>query len=171
MDIKMFGFKKKNNQNINNQDGNYKINKNIQFVINVFNDLIDNQFKCRRKDLVDNGAIFYFNSQNGTKFDWEKNDHISTLATIYPNGTEAVKVLIYKDGLMQVYYYKKGSKQPDATLNSQVSIETAKTIAILLFSISDRKGLFDKRLEKLDISYEITEDDINKFEDEDFIAD
>ena len=72
---------------------------------------------------------------------------------------------------MQVYYYKKGSKQPDATLNSQVSIETAKTIAILLFSISDRKGLFDKRLEKLDISYEITEDDINKFEDEDFIAD
>ena len=167
----MFGFKKKNTQNINNQNDKYKINKNIQFVINVFNDLIDNQFNCNRKDLVNNGAIFYFNGQNGTKFDWYNNNHISTLATIYPNGTEAVKILIYKDGLLQAYYYKKGSTQPNATLNTQVSIETAKKIATLLFSISDCKGLFDKRLEELELSYEITEDDINKFEDENFIAD
>lgn len=139
--------------------------------MNVFSDLIDNQFNCNRRDLVDNGAIFYFNGQNGTKFDWYNNNHISTLATIYPDGMEAFKVHIYRNGLLQAYYYKKGSKQPDATLNTQVNIETAKTIAILLFSISDCKGLFDKRLEKLDFSYEITEDDINKFEDENLLVD
>ncbi len=162
----MFGFKKKSNQNDNN-----RINKNIQFLINVFNDLIDNQFKCNRKEMVENGTIFYFNGQNGTKFDWYNNNHLSTLTTIYPDGTEAVKVHIYKDGLMQAYYYKKGSKQPDDTLNAQASIETAKTIAVLLFSISDRKGIFDKRLEKLDLAYEITDNDIKKFKDENFIAD
>ena len=167
----MFGIKKKNIQNIDIQGNNDTINKNIQFIINIFRDLINNQFKCNRKDFVYNGAIFYFNGQNGTKFDWYTNHHISTLATIYSDGTEAVKVHIYDDGNVQVYYYKKGSTQPDDTLHTQISIETAKTIAILLFSISDRKALFDKRLDELDLFYEITEDDIIKFEDENFIVD
>ena len=95
-------FKKKDQDNM--------INNNIKFVMNIFKDLIDNQFNCNRNNLVDNGVIFYFNSQNGTKFDWYNNNHISTLAAIYPDGTEAVKVLIYNDGNIQVYYYKKGRR-------------------------------------------------------------
>ena len=167
----MFGIKEKNIQNIDIQGDNNIINKNIQFIVNMFRDLINNQFKCNCKDLVYNGAIFYFNGQNGTKFDWYTNHHISTLATIYPDGTEAIKVHIYDDGNVQTYYYKTGSNQPDDMLHTQISIETAKAIAILLFSISDCKALFDKRLDELDLSYEPTEDDIIKFEDEKFIVD
>ena len=132
----------------------------------MFENLINNQFKCNRKNLVYNGAIFYFNGQNGTKFDWYTNHHISTLATTYSDSTEAVKVHIYDDGNVQAYYYKVGSNQPDDTLHTQISIKTAKTIATLLFSISDYKALFDKRLDELELFHKITEDDIAKFEDE-----
>lgn len=164
----MLRFKKKQH-NMKNHNNNYKNNNNIQLVVNIFCDLLDIKYKCNRKDLVDNGAIFYFNGQNGTKFDWNNNNHLSTLATIYPDGTEAIKVHIYKDGFVRAYYYKKGSKQPDDILDYQVSKETAKKIAVLLFTISDRNSLFDKRLEKLDLSYEITDEDVCKFEDDDFI--
>ena len=148
-----------------------KINKDIQFIIDMFNDLIDNEFKCNRRELVDNGSIFYFNSTNGTKWDWNINNHISTLASIYVDGSEAIKVLIFKDGCVQAYYYKKGSAKPDDTLENNIDKKTAKSIASLLFTISDRKDIFDKPLEALDIVHELTEDDINKFEDEDFFSD
>jgi hypothetical protein len=134
--------------------------------MNIFKDLIDNQFNCNRNNLVDNGVIFYFNSQNGTKFDWYNNNHISTLAAIYPDGTEAVKVLIYNDGNIQVYYYKKGSMKPDNELTTKISKETAKEIAIILYTISDKKGLFDKRLNELDICYKLTSEDIINFEND-----
>ena len=150
---------------------NITINKNIKFVMDMFDDLIDNHFKCNRKELVDNGAIFYFNDHNGTKFDWFVNNHISTLAAIYPDGTEAVKILIFKDGSVQAYYYKKGSQQPDETVETQINETTTKLIATLLFTISDRIGIFSKRLNELDISHELTDDDIKKFDDENYISD
>lgn len=164
----MFNIFNKNKENKNNNDLRY--NKNIEFIYNMFNDLIDNQFKCNRNDLVRNGSVFYFNGQNGTKFDWYTNGHTSTLASIYPDGTEAVKIHIYNNGEINVYYYKKGSNQPDGTLSTKISVETAKIIATLLFTISDRKGLFDKELSKLELSYELTQDDIDKFDDENFIG-
>lgn len=143
-----------------------KISKNFELIIELFDNLIENEFKCNKNDMVDNGEIFYFNGDNGSKFDWFENGHTSTLATIYPDGTEALKIHIYQDGSIKSYFYNKGSMKPDNELSTKISEDLAKEIAILLYTVSDSKNLFDKRLSALDLTYNLTEKDIDSFYNE-----
>ena len=138
-------------------------NANFQFIMDMFDSLISDKFKCNRNSMVNKGEIFYFNGQNGSQFDWFENGHTSTLATLYPNGTEAVKIHIYPDGTVRAYYYKKGSMEPDDELSMEIDKETAKQIAVSLYSVSDGKGLFDKKLSMLDLNYNITDKDTDDF--------
>lgn len=98
------------------------------------------------------------------------NGHVSTLAALYTDNTEAVKVHIYNDGTVIAYYYNKGSKMPDDTVNTKISVETARAIAATLFILSDCKGIFNKTLNSLDYKYKMTDDDFLKFDDENYFG-
>lgn len=146
-----------------------ELNKNIIFVMSIFADLIDNQFCLDRKQLKDNGAIYYENGKNGTKFDWNTNEHISPFYVFYKNGEGAIKLLIYKDGTIEAFLYEKGKSEPCNTMSLKASGETAKAIVVLMYTISDCKGLFDQSLFKLDLLYVSNESDILEFEKEELI--
>lgn len=141
-----------------------KVNELFRFIFELFNDLEENEFKINHWDLKCDGDIFYFNGHNGTKHDWFVNGHIPSLATLYDDYTECVKIHVYSDGIVKAYYYQKGSMQPDNTLRTEMDPEAVRDLAVLLYSVSDAKGKYDKRINDLDQFYEVTEKDFEEFE-------
>ena len=89
-----------------------KINENIAFIISIFHDLIVNKFNINRKQLLENGDIYYMNGKNGTKFDWDINEHISSFIVSYKNGSCAIELMCFKDGNINVFAYKMGENKP-----------------------------------------------------------
>lgn len=156
-------FKRQKNENWENT-ADLKINQYLVFVMSMINDLIDNQFGCNRRMLKDNGAIFYMNGQNGTKFDWDTNEHVSPFYCYYKNGKGAIKFIINKDGTAVAYYYLNGKNEPCNNTQTEFSEKTAKDIAVLMYTISDCRGLFDQPLNNLEFTYNCTENDVAEFD-------
>ena len=144
-----------------------EVNKYLAFVIAMINNLIDNQFSCDRRLLKDNGAIFYMNGKNGTKFDWQTNEHLSPFFVFYKDGNGAIKLVINKDGTAVAYYFLKGENNPCNTIQTEFSDKTAKDIAVLMYTISDCKGVFDTAITNLETTYNCTEFDNLEFEKND----
>lgn len=159
-------FKRKKEDNEINSE-KIKLNENIVFIMSIFKDILDNQFNYDKNQLKDNGSIYYMNGQNGTKFDWNTNEHLSPFYVFYKNGNGAIKLIINKDGTIVAFLYDKGKSEPYNNLQIEVSKEMVKNIAVLMYSIADSKGLFDQPISNLDFTYISNENDVIEFEKED----
>lgn len=164
--MEIFNFFKVKNEDLSNSE-DVKINEYLLFVMKMINHILDNEFRCDRRMLKDNGAIFYMNGQNGTKFDWNVNEHVSPFYCYYKNGKGAIKFLINRDGTAVAYYYLNGKNEPCNSIQTQFSEKTAKDIAILMYTISDVKGLFDQPIANLEFTYNCTSGDAFEFDKED----
>lgn len=162
-------FKKNLKEEVVGSNVEVKINEYIVFVMSMINNLIDNQFKCDRSKLKNNGEIFYLNGQNGTKFDWNINEHLSPFYCFYKSGKGAIKFIINKDGTAVAYYYNNGEDKPCRNIQTEFSEKTAKDIAVLMYAIADSKALFDQPISNLEYTYVCVSDDMDKFDREDLI--
>ena len=59
------------------------------------------------RQLEQDGAVFYMNSQNGTEFDWYVNDRLPSFMVFYNDEANlgAVKLHLNRNGTVSVYLY------------------------------------------------------------------
>ena len=57
-------------------------------------------------ELIDDGALFYMNGNNGTMFDVAENHHLPVLSTFYVDGEYAFsRMFIYNNNTIEIYFY------------------------------------------------------------------
>lgn len=140
------------------------VNQYIDFIEKLFGSLIDEQFKCNREDLLGKGAIFYMNSETGTKKEWITKQKICPFASRYKNGNIAIMVNIYSTGdIVASLYNDNKDEEPINNLVTKVDEKTAKDFAVLMYTIADCKNFIDKNITELDFTYTLKNDDEIKF--------
>ena len=65
-----------------------------------------------RSELLDNGAVFYMNGNDGTDFDWQVNNHLCEFFTYYDNeskrGLIGKSITIFVNFLLIMIMNQKG---------------------------------------------------------------
>ena len=103
------------------------------------------------QELIEDGALFYMNSRNGTMFDVTENHHLPTLSTFYVEGKRAFsRMFIYKN-IVEIYFYKKGELSP----YKEVTVDTAElnnfnfSKLFDLFYLADLNGIWNENINKI----------------------
>ena len=109
-------------------------------------------FSCiKRESLLEDGAIFYANGNDGTDFDWRCN---SCLPEFYVyHGDELgqmgyIKVRVFKNGKMTIYVYPCGEMKPTYTVERECGF-SAEHLKHIMLCEADRAGKWDKKLSEI----------------------
>ena len=93
------------------------------------------------RQLEQDGAVFYMNSQNGTEFDWYVNDRLPSFMVFYNDKANlgAVKLHLNRDGTVSVYLYgEQGARlQKQETLPAEYTEEELLGLAVQLRQAAD----------------------------------
>lgn len=131
---------------------------------NDYRQIIENIFKkvyadCRcvvpKEQLLENGAIFYENGNDGTEFDWQMNERLCEFMSYWRSSKLGfIKIFINNDGSAEYYVYDENSMKP--RLSSTFAKDTffgeksALELAAVMKTIADDQGKFDKSINALD---------------------
>lgn len=68
--------------------------------------------QVKSSDLEENGAVYFMNGKDGTEFEWYVNDKLPPFMMFYNDEAKmgAVKLLLYRDGAVQVFVYDNAGK-------------------------------------------------------------
>ena len=93
------------------------------------------------RQLEQDGAVFYMNSQNGTEFDWHVNDRLPSFMVFYNDKANlgAVKLHLNRNGTVSVYLYgEQGARlQKQETLPAEYTEEELLGLAVQLRQAAD----------------------------------
>lgn len=131
------------------------INKGRNAIVNAFKDIIA---KNPDAELLDGGAIYYMNGNDGTEFDWEANGRTCEFFVFYKSTELGIgKVFITTSGDLEGYYFHdEGQGEPEEiSLPAFQSSYDAQTFAGLLYVNADKQNKFDVKLD--DISFDADE--------------
>lgn len=78
----------------------------ITFIKDFINEIIAAE-NINREDLDSSGAIYYCNGRNGTKFDFQVNEHSSGFLCFWKNEKGAIKVYVQRDNIVGYCYFDK----------------------------------------------------------------
>ena len=134
------------------------IEKARELVPNVTNDMLDSD-----------GAIYYMNGNDGTDFDWNANDRLCEFMVFGKDGMGFIKVFVKKNDVMSGYIYEDCGMHPTHTLDAEELNEgEARELACQMFQITDRKGIWDAKIDTLDFNAEVFDllDDDEEYEEE-----
>lgn len=101
------------------------------------------------QELIDDGALFYMNSKNGTMFDVAENHHLPVMSTFFIEGEYAFsRMFIYKK-TVEIYFYKKGELSPYKEIIVELNNLNFSKLANLLYS-ADLRGIWDENINKIE---------------------
>ena len=87
-------------------------------------------------DLEENGAVYFMNSKDGTEFEWYVNDKLPPFMMFYDDDAKmgAVKLLLYRDGAVQVFVYDNVGKNMCKEVHTRIECgeEELLDLAVLL---------------------------------------
>ena len=86
-------------------------NDAIDTIVAIINDDVEKYTNYKQRESFDNGLI-YANGNDGTEFDWEKNNRLCEFVYWHKNGSCAMRCLVEKSGDVEVYIYPDGEVSP-----------------------------------------------------------
>ena len=121
----------------------------------------------KSSDLEENGTIYYMNSQNGTEWDYNANEHLSPFMVFYNNKENLgiAKLLVYNDGTSILYLYNENGKKLYKTIETKINVKDNELLkfAVLLKTQMDDKSIWNANINKIDVTKYPTEEEINNF--------
>lgn len=104
-------------------------------------------------DLEENGAVYFMNSKNGTEFEWFVNDKLPPFMMFYDDEAKmgAVKLLLYRDGAVQVFVYDNAGKNMCKEVRTYIEWgeEEVLDLAVLLRYQAEDSGKWDANIDGL----------------------
>lgn len=101
--------------------------------------------------LIDDGAIYYMNGNDGTDFDWKENNRCCEFYIFYKE-TEMgfIKVFVNKnDTISGCAYADKGHGEPVDLERVSLNNGEASYLASVLNKEADGKGIWDENIDKI----------------------
>lgn len=102
-------------------------------------------------DMLDSeGAIYYMNGNDSTRFDWNLNDRLCEFMVFHKNEVGFIKANVNRDGTIDVYIYEDAGLNPTQKLDETLGVGNAGEFAALMDYIADNNYLWNELLDKLD---------------------
>ena len=130
------------------------------------NEIVD-KYNVRSK-LLENGAIYYMNGNDGTDFDWQVNNHLCEFFTYYDNESKRgfCKIVLNKDGTASIFIFKDGAIYATDQYDIELcSVDEARFLGCLMYRATDAELIWDENIDNIDFSvvpfisgYELEED-------------
>ena len=142
----------------------------IEKVKGVFAEIRERYPLITDEDLLENGAIFYMNGNDGTDFDWNANDHTSEFYVYHSNEIGFIKLYVNKGDTYTAYVYPNGEMSAIETIRGDLNKGDSLYLAALLYRKADREYIYDAIIDEIDFSYEPGEwemQEMNGYYDED----
>lgn len=119
---------------------------------------IERIFKVARKmypeitdDMLDtDGAIYYLNGNDGTKFDWNVNNCLCEFYVFYKSGCGFIKAFVNRDNSIDVYIYMDGEMKSTYKFTEEMEHCQAREFAKVMDYIADMECLWDQPIDSLD---------------------
>ena len=106
--------------------------------------------------LLDDGAIYYMNGNDGTDFDWNANDRSCEFYSYYKEDEMGFcKIWVTRDNKLEGYYYtrddiQRGKKLPSVDLETvDYSDTVGADFTATCFRLADSKNLYDKNINEI----------------------
>ena len=108
-----------------------------------------NMYQIPLSDLKGNGTIIYMNGNDGTAFDWEMNNRLCEFGYLMKDSvcTFAFKMLIFRDGIAEIYCYPGGISKASGVLENKIF----EPYEVEIFYESLCKNADDKRIWDADV--------------------
>ena len=126
----------------------------IEQIKTVFADIRRRYPHITDEDLLENGAIYYMNGNDGTDFDWNANQHTSEFYMYHENEIGFIKLYVNVDDTYIAYVYPNGEMKAVETIKGDLDEGDSLYFAALLYRKADRKYIYDEDIIKIDFSYE-----------------
>ena len=105
--------------------------------------------------LCENGAIYYMNGNDGTRFDWKENNHLCEFFIFHKNELGFIKVYVNKNNSVDVFIFTDGGRFPTKELKMQLKNVAAEDFMELMLEIADHEGLDDASIDEMNWDVEI----------------
>lgn len=111
--------------------------------------------EVKEEDLVESGAIYYMNSNDGTDFDWEVNGHLCEFMMFHKETKYGfIKVYVSSNGTISGYLYKDKGNAPAIHLEpKEVEKKDVAVLYELLLDNADCELLYNVTLGEIGFEY------------------
>ena len=122
-------------------------NELISLIKATMNGLIID-YKIDRSALIDNGAVYYMNGNDGTDFDWEANGRLCEFYIFFDESEMgAVKILVGKNGTAEAYVFPNGEATGiKEDLGYLMTEEEAENLKEWLITNRDERGIWNAKI-------------------------
>ena len=105
-------------------------------------------YKIDRSALIDNGAVYYMNGNDGTDFDWQMNERLCEFYVFFDESEMgAVKILVGKDGTAEAFVFPNGEATgTKEDLGYLMTEEEAENLKEWLITNRDERGIWDAKI-------------------------
>lgn len=144
----------------------YKFKREIERIFKVAREMCPNI----TDDMLDtNGAIYYMNANDSTKFDWNWNDRLCEFYVFHKNEMGFIKAFVNRDNTIDMYIYEDAGFKPTYKFTEEMENLKASNFANLMNYIADCNELWDKPIDELDWDVDTMEcyDIDESYDDED----
>lgn len=127
------------------------MDKRLEIINKLYEDYILPEIEKEGfSELIDDGALFYMNGNNGTMFDVAENHHLPVLSTFYVDGEYAFsRMFIYNNNTIEIYFYKKNELAPYKEVTIPEENMNFRELTDLLYS-ADLRGIWDENIDKIE---------------------
>lgn len=113
--------------------------------------------------LYNNGAIYYMNRRDGTKFDWNWNNRLCEFYVFHKNEMGFIKAFVNADNSIEVCIYEDGGIDPTYKFTEEMEGLKASSFANLMNYIADEDDVWDNSIDSMDWDVDTMEcDDITE---------
>lgn len=106
---------------------------------NITDDMLDN-----------NGAIYYMNGNDSTRFDWNCNNRLCEFYVYHKNEIGFIKAFVNRDNTIDMYIYEDAGMIPTYEFTEEMENLKTNSFANLMNYIADNENLWDRPINELD---------------------
>lgn len=126
-----------------------KAGKKIKEVIEFINEIRKDYPQITNDLLLEDGAIYYMNANDGTKFDWYCNDRLCEFYLFYKeNEYGFLKVFVNRDNTISGYVYLENGFGTPICINKK-EFKNAYSLYTLMLHNADNENKYDQKLEDI----------------------
>lgn len=126
----------------------------IEKIKEVFADIRKKYPQITDTDLLDNGAIYYMNGNDGTDFDWNANQNTSEFYMYHNNEIGFIKLYVNVGDTYTAYVYPNGEMSAVDTIKGNLNEGDSLYLATILYHKADKKYIYDEKITEIDFTYE-----------------
>lgn len=132
----------------------YEFKREIERIFNVARKMCPN---ITDEMLDANGAIYYANGNDSTRFDWNCNNRLCEFYVFHKNEMGFIKALVNRDNSIDMYIYEDGGMRPTYKFTEEMENLKASSFANLMNYIADDEYKWDKPIDELDWDFDTGE--------------